>query len=438
MRGPANDAEQLDSAAWPFTESSWRMFRNPLSSDFRTDRSVVMRMQIARIGPLSLALLLPLLGCGLFGKSESDESGPPDKVLQNGGAPLSGVKQQREWEAEYASLEMAWTAASQSGNQLVAKDTERAFDEFQKDSLKAGVAVSGWMGVASDIRETSTKYPDEKGQPALTATVWLSETVGSDYDRQTPRIRIVNYDLKGRKSTGLVAAFKALKNQQLVRVWGRMQLSPDKYSPKQELAVTRLEPVDLAQERKELLAKVKEVEEQAANLDREQKSLLEKVYTGPRDWVQKVHHLCFCSQLAATYPDYQQAVKSFNAYEPFDLKDYPQNCRKWTTMLTSLRFMDPEEPSRMEAARMALEKPSAAAAEQRKNLQVIVERIAQGKREYEKLKPHLNDDPDGIADIGFRKLIFSMPCSNQTHYRNAVRGVSCLPSFAQNIEEWRR
>ncbi len=340
---------------------------------------------------LCVALIVILaFGCG---PRQADKGSEPNKPVDKGqsgtgdeGGSIDSTKgggalTQRQWEKKLAALwkDVHDARAIAKENELAAKRKEEAaiksVNTFLGETWRPGTSLSGWIGIVGGIRETTEKF---EGKPALTAL--LSLDVAS--------IQLINYDPDKKKWTGLEKEFEALKKEQVVRVWGRIHSVNQAHAEVTHFIVTRIDPADLAKERAELLAKIDKMQSAAAKLGQTQEEILSPKIINEFSVFKGFDINRYCAELATTFPDFQPAVGSFNAFKPFDVKHLSTQCDSWSQMLKTKRFAE-DLPLPSEQA--ALDKAATAAEEQVRNKSLIAERFQEGFRQK-------RNDPKGMYE----------------------------------------
>lgn len=289
-------------------------------------------------------------------------------------APASSASlSQREWEQRLDALLREAADAYATGNQLVYRRKLEAVDAFLNETWKPGATLAGWIGRVGSIEETTEKYPDEAGKPALRASLHLTDAPIDHWHDGIASIELVNYDPPNKRWTGLEHEFESLKTNEIIRVSGhihtaerrithfevtridRLNLLIYRMYPNKRIThfvVTRIEPVDYAQERGELLARCDALLLHLHKLSQNQQRVLHP--TLPAEVERHPLRMAYYGQLGRTYPAWRPAVAEHNRFMPpltaAQIADMQESIKEFAHRLKRERFLDEKIPTYLKLA----------------------------------------------------------------------------------------
>jgi hypothetical protein len=371
---------------------------------------------------LSLKATL-LLGGGILGVVLA--GGVGIALLKNnvgpgpGPGPVAISSEQIEWERKLALLQAEVGKAAD--NPLLVQDAEKKVASYIATTLAQGKTLNGWVGILTDVRESQTYFQETRGgkvvylppQPCYTATVVLSDlSQGANW----PALTVTTAEPVTKTVVkGFDLAFREIKRGRLVQVWGKIHppngvVNMPDGATIATITVSKIEPFDHLAGRQPTLKLIKPAEDNVAKLRAANKEIGKQrpwgsnAENGPREPGPLEYSLFVVDPdedyrlfigIAAKYPEYRQAVLSFNKFTPQDHGSTKalEYFAATQTRLETVRFLNEQkEHEDVRALAEKLAKASSEAEHQVKNLKLIEHHLGGPTR-----------DPS-VAKISYREL----------------------------------
>jgi hypothetical protein len=232
------------------------------------------------------------------------------KGLPNRRGPAAG--DQAAWEKRYRELR---EVRDKAANDADRQDKEAALKAYFDTTLRKAGSLDGWLVFAEGVNRKEIKGIKA---PFLEMKSSLRDPSESPYS-SWPTIYVTDYDPHTGKPTGLSDVLKQVKPGDVVRISGPVvqfdfgkATSPGKSDyVLHAVAATKVEVVDLKKDRAARLATI-----DRALADIEKVRELMKAPSGFTIYDVPGPNNIQAYQMAVEWPEYRQAVKEFNKFEP--------------------------------------------------------------------------------------------------------------------------